>query len=572
MARQTLYRIYLYTVCVGLLVFVAFMWQQALAERFYLYVFHSPFTPPVFNTLQVRDDTANAIVALLVALAVGGFHYRLIRRDIQTNTEAAGGGVRATTLNASEFVAALLALFAGLITLQSARLSLTDTQAYDVARSLALTIVAGFVLALLQVERARTRPAAGEPLGAQRVHLYLVLTVALVADFYAWVLASGKTIAFLSSQGAADQLIGEWLGVVWVTGILLLYVRFARGDVTSLRRLVAQCFGFAFSVVWAAVGVWGAASVALGAALGVPADRLEPLAPSAPSTFIPYLLFGALAGTAYGWWLQREAPISRLGVERTRLVLLAILAFTLGIPFYVGLTLLAQTALLQPPLVDAAHWNEALWLAMWAVGGGLVVAGLAHAPLALLLRRRSAQWTEFAAREGFLLGGIAAGVLTAGVGVTFVLIRLTSGALDTVSGIGERLGTAFEKFWKALVVPGGGGCQATTSACSRGGGTSLLDPQAIALLVVVVVGVSITVAYYWRARRERLLPTYSLTVESKVSEGSGQRHHGRTRRLAVADAAHIERVVSELLSGSLSSEQAVEQLCDLTASTPALPR
>jgi hypothetical protein len=109
---------------------------------------------------------------------------------------------------------------------------------------------------------------------------------------------------------------------------------------------------------------------------------------------------------------------------------------------------------------------------------------------------------RYAARESYLLSGIALGILAAGIGVTFVLIELTSGALDAGSHLFSRLGAAIGKFWHYLTAPSGSTCS-PEKLCHVG--CSGLDPQAISLLVIVAVGAFVALMHYAFARSERLL-------------------------------------------------------------------
>jgi hypothetical protein len=177
----------------------------------------------------------------------------------------------------------------------------------------------------------------------------------------------------------------------------------------------------------------------------------------------------------------------------------------------------------------------------------LLAAGLVHPVFTVLLQRRSVQEGHFSAREGFLLGGIAAGLFTAGISVTFVLINLTNGALSAGSGLLSRLGTAINKFWNILFGPDPKGQCPNPTLCPPS--PSFLDAQTIALLVVVVVGAFIAVVYYWHARAEHLLPT-----SSPMSDSAGAK-----KQSPLAINTKISAILSELMAGRVSHEQAVSQ-------------
>src|SRR5689334_11053674 len=111
MAR-TLYRIYLYVVALVMLGFAGF----GLGSLLHTLLLNTPLRgqyEPVPAGADLVQTAVLASTALVVALALGGVHYWLIRRDIAADPDAATGPVRALMLNLAQAIAAIIALFSG---------------------------------------------------------------------------------------------------------------------------------------------------------------------------------------------------------------------------------------------------------------------------------------------------------------------------------------------------------------------------------------------------------------------------------------------------------------------------
>jgi hypothetical protein len=104
---RPLYRSYLYTVTLGMLIFAAVGLFLALDVLLQQTALRGSFAvPPTRNDVVQR--LTFGVVAWLIAAGLGGFHYSLIRRDMQADCKAGEGSVRAFFLNAAEAIAALV--------------------------------------------------------------------------------------------------------------------------------------------------------------------------------------------------------------------------------------------------------------------------------------------------------------------------------------------------------------------------------------------------------------------------------------------------------------------------------
>jgi hypothetical protein len=283
-------RIYLYLMCIALLSFVSYACFTLLDFTFNAGARYSPIT----GLDAMKFAVSLLIVALLVFFFVGGLHYWWIRRDMALDAEAATGSVRAILLNLVQGIAGAFALFAGLITFLQAS---TPVSQYAEFLATMLVAVVGFVL--LQVERGRTRAAAGVPIGAQRTQISLMLVVTLLTLFAAWMVAAMPLFAGRTAQ------IGDWVGLAWVAAFQVFYIVLARGDTASLRQLSALLLSFEVGLILTAVGVGTAADWLLRGLFDVPKGGIPPATP--PAIFVPLLIFGPIVMIGYARWLLSEA-------------------------------------------------------------------------------------------------------------------------------------------------------------------------------------------------------------------------------------------------------------------------
>lgn len=451
MAR-TLYRIYLYLVCVVLLGFSAYALSSLLSTLLLLTPLRGTYDN-VPDTRTVVQTTVLAVTAIVVSLGLGGVHFWLIRRDIAQDPDAARGVVRSLALNFVQMASAITGLVAGMAALGQ----VGQTQYGGVAYSAAAALAAGVIFALAQLERARSRPAPGAASVLQRLHLYGLQTILVLTATGTWATAAGNSIsAFFVSVGSLPSpcasvppggspvnpggpalpvpvcdypgyLAGNWLNMLFVVALLLLYIWLARDDLRSVLRQVTHGIGFVVGLGTIVYGLVLAVEYGLRGALGV--------APFTPDTFtsghdfVPALIFGAVVLCGYGATFLREARVSPLGPDGTRLTLLAISSIGLGLVFYAAIAILLQGALESVVPGGAAPDN-----ARWAFAIALFFGGAAHPVLAEALRRGSVAPAPTMPRRVLILAGLAAGALAAAIGGATALYLAITAALGSPVG------------------------------------------------------------------------------------------------------------------------------------------
>src|SRR5262249_39333107 len=179
---RALYRFYLYAVSIALLIFIATALGGLLATLL-------PFTPlrsssdSIPDRAQIVQSLALATVALVFAGPLVGLHYWLIRRDMRADPAAGASAMRAFFLNVTEGIGALLAIpLIGFVVIAN-RAQNPDTSVIGAA---AFAIPTLALVALLEMERQRTRVNTGAALVFQRLHLYGAQLMLLLFLIIAW--------------------------------------------------------------------------------------------------------------------------------------------------------------------------------------------------------------------------------------------------------------------------------------------------------------------------------------------------------------------------------------------------
>lgn len=534
--NRALYRLYLYVVAVVMLVFAAISLRSLLNTLLSETPLRDLYAAAPDSRAVVQSSVL-AATALLVALGIGGLHYWLIRRDLAGDPSAGGGAVRALALNFTQTTAALFAFFAGLTLLSSVG------QPYAFGRNgyLATLLVAAAVFALAQWERARTQAGPGAPLVLQRLHLYGVQTVILIAAIFTVMTAVETSIQVLLIQARAVPdpcagiftppgeppdlfvcniaagLLGKWLALVWVVGAWALYAWLARADRRSVLRQIAYYFGFVAGLASLIFGVDRAVEwllrAALGASGGLAVEYVDSYA------FAGIVLFGVLVMLFYARRLDRDSAGEARSAQTTQLTLLALGAVALGFPLYIGIVRLGHG------LVEAALRGDQLAAAGWASALALIVAGLAHPLLAYLLRARSVGDAPSGPHRAYIFAGLAAGALTAALSLATALYL-------TITGL---LGTPVSANWAA---------------------------DARYAVVTLLVGGFIGGIHLWRFLQLR---SVERAAGAQPAGGQVAATAGAAAGVSAGDGT-IEAVLDALLAGQVSREQAAAQLHALIAS------
>lgn len=458
-------------------------------------------------------------IGLLAALVVGAWPYTWIRQDRAETPEAATSLVRSVLLNLTQVLAALFALLGGALTLAVIGYDLIDigqaVSLRDIAGLLSTTVAALAVFGLVEYERERGRPISGGSRVMEQIHLYIVQAISILVVIFLLLISPRISPGF-----------GVWLLVApWGAGAWLLYRRLARDDVGSLLRLLAQLFGFGVGLACVVIGVYRLAYLALAHFL------VLSYAPGGDwfTQFIAPVLVGLLVTGSYGLWLARESRQNGSGRRGTMMGILALSAVVVGVPFYVGLVFLLQGITLA--LQKNVPGSHEVALSLYALGGALLLAGLAHVPLVSVLRLRGIKaMPPSDARQIYLLVGWALGLLAIALSAGAALngaAQVHPNLLDYLLNIPKALQTL-------LTVPQ---CVSTTHPLK------VCPPATYAAtyyLIPLLVGLFIVVIHYWRVRLENI-----------------QRPRSARSQSARVRAATI---LADLRAGRITREEAMTQL------------
>lgn len=538
MARQ-LYRVYLYVVSIALLIFGAVSVGVLLATLLSYTSLRGSFrSAPESNELVQR--LVFAIVAWLIAVLLGGLHYRLIRRDMTSHPAAASGGIRSFFLNMTEGLAALVAVSAVSNAFNALASRDPSGGVQDTTALFSMGIAALLVALMLEIERRRSVPAAGTPTVFQRLHLFGVpLIVLLMTAFMVWDSAMRTTVAavllrarvyspldpsacapFPSAKGSVIQgpcalpdVTFLWLAVLVMGGALALYATLARGDTRSLIRTVAHLGSAAFGLLFVLIGLDRGIELLLRAIFGATVGWGDIAHPwNAPYDFISPLTFGLLVCAAYGLWLRAERAYSPLGVEGTTRTMEAVAAAMLAVPFWWGIGRVLDTSFQWLGLGAGAGRTVP---EQWAASLALLLTGLAYIPLAirLFLQGESAG----APRRGFILALLAGGVVTGAAGLAVTLYTVVTAALNVPLNNWQQVARS---------------------------GTAAL-----------VVGVALAAIYGWIAMREH-------TIEPLFAHREAAAPTSTQPATGATDT--IEQVLDAYAAHTLSRNEATERIRDLT--------
>lgn len=525
---RTLYRIYLYLMCVVMLGFAATSLGTLLNTVFLETPLRGIYESPP-DSRSVVQSSVLALTALVVTLGIGGLHYWLIRRDLATDPSAGGEGVRALALNLVQAVAALVAFFAGLALLPNIGQTYYGGSAFE----LAMLLTAALVFALAQWERART-PTATQPARVfEGLHLYGVQTIVLIAAIGAITNAVETSIHVVlvnahavpnpcagfppQPPGApgcefATGLFGIWLALLWTAGAWLFYGWLARAERRSIFRQLAHFLGFLVGLGSVVYGVERAAEWLLRAGFHVSGGLAIEYVQG--HEFVAAVVFGALVLLLYARRLTLDSGATRLGAQGTQLTMLTLAALGLGIPFYLGIVQLGHG------LMEAVFNGDRLAGDGWAVALALLIAGLGHPLLAYLLREQSAGEAPIGPRRAYVFGGLAAGGLTAAISLAIALYLFITALIGSPVGADWAVSARYA-------------------------------------VVALLAGGFIAGVHLWRLLQQRavLFPVHPVPTPasgvSPVASGS------------------IEAVLDDLLAGRITREQAVERLRALLAA-PAM--
>lgn len=553
---RTLYRIYLYTVWILLLILAAVATAVFLGTLLNATPLNGPFGQhPSRETLTQQG--AFLIIAWLIAATLGGLHYWLIRRDIRDDPGAGRGPVRSLYLNYFEANAMLVAVPATAVALAS----LSSYQSGGEAALFASGVVAYAFFALLELERRRTVAASGTAIVLQRLHFYGVHLILLFVATRFWLDALKQSLtAVLIQVGQlpnscptdvvfngscyagysppAPHLIWLWVSALAVSLPIVLYAYLTRGDMHSNLRQVLHFVCYGYGVVWVLVAIDQLATLLFLAARGHSITALDVIT---QHDFISPAFFGVIVVALYALWLGRDALLGPMGAHTLGLTVLAVTAGILAIPFWAGCG-----KLLYDVVERYAAGGVTITTEEWASSAALIVTGIGYVPLAIRLRQRSRQDVRATPRRGLVLALLALGTLTTAVGLAVTLYAVLT------ASIGAPLHN-----WQETARSGG---------------------------VALVIGLALAGIYLQRAlaegifRRQRPVRVESESEAARTQPAmripagtadtiSGQTAQAPTPARDVPRDTTVEAVLDDLLTGKLTRDEAAAHIRELITSS-----
>jgi len=530
---RNLYRFYLYTVYIALLVFVAVITGRLLNALLSLTPLHGSYGH-VASQAEVVQALVFAVVTWLIAGVLGGLHYWLIHRDMRSNPSAGTSAIRSFFLNVTEAVA--IAIAAPLIGF-SVLSSLGFYSGTDAASPLSYALPALALFGLLEWERRRTEMQSRAALAFQRLHLYGVQIFLLSYVSFACFnvikplvdgVIFGGNVALEQCRSYTDivsdchnpNLLYLVASLLWFVALWIGYGWLVRDDQARLIRLILHGASFAYGVGFLLSGIFFAAQLLILPLFNTPAALVDIVGSGARYDFLSPLLLGVLVVVVYYRWLKRAAWKGMIDEDVLILTEVAIADVLAAASFWWGcgnlLYNLFQTLTPVPNAPDAKSWAAAL---------AFVVAGLGYIPLDLSLLRRNAREAATAGgpRRGTVLALLGGGILALAIG----------GATALYAWMTALLGSAIEN-WQIVVHTG---------------------------LATFIVGLFLVGIYLWFARREHLLGLrHKQQTTTAISPADETTHDVPASSTEVVAPTTIEGVLDELLAGKITRDEAAERI------------
>jgi hypothetical protein len=107
---HNLYRFYLYSVYIALLIFAAFAVGRLLNTVLIFTPLHGSDSNSLPSSAEVVQSIVFAAVSIAIAGALAGLHYWLIRRDMHSDPTGANSAIRSFFLNMTEAIGIALAV------------------------------------------------------------------------------------------------------------------------------------------------------------------------------------------------------------------------------------------------------------------------------------------------------------------------------------------------------------------------------------------------------------------------------------------------------------------------------
>lgn len=529
---RNLYRFYLYTVFIALLVFIVVITARLLSALFSLTPLHGSGGYAA-SQVEAVQALVFAVVTWVIAGGLAGVHYWLIHRDIQSNPSAGTSAIRSFFLNVTEAVAIVIA--APIIGFSV----LNDLGFYGgayAARPLAEALPVLALFGLLEWERRRTEFQSRAALAFQRLHLYGVQIFLLGYVSFACFnvikplvdgVIFGGNVAFEQCRSYASSisdcphpnLFYLVVSLLWFVALWIGYGWLVRDDRARLLRLFLHGASFAYGVGFLLAGIFFAAQLLILPLFNKAAALVDILGSGARYDFLSPLLLGLLVAAVYYRWLKRAGREGMIDEDTLILTEVAIADVLSAATFWWGcgtlLYNLFQTLTPIPNAPDAQSWAAAL---------AFVIAGLGYIPLDLSLLRRNA-------REASTAGGPRRGAVLALLGGSILALAI-GGATALYAWMTALLGSAITN-WQQVMHTG---------------------------LATFLVGLVVAGIYLWFARREHLLGMRHKQTATAVLPVEEAVENGPASSTEVVAPATIEGVLDELLAGKITRDEAAERI------------
>lgn len=520
---RNLYRFYLYSVFVAMLIFAAVGLGVFLQALFSLTGLRGQYEGVPASAVVTQAGVFFGVSWFIAAL-IGGLHYWLIRRDMR-NDPATGGGnaIRSFFLNVTELIAAPVAVGTG------ASIIGQFGQNFNVTYGLAVTLAALALVGALEWERKRGSASTPVGLFFQRFSVYgiqfILLILLLVYSTQAFnvlvdaLFFGGATYrAFACGDPATAGCQGPNVLVyvaaaLWVALFWVAYGFAGRKEVGSLLQRIAYFISFAIGVIFALYGVGQAITLVI---LNVSGAHVAASDVVQTYNFTASLFVGLLIMVVYTLWLRGATSLQAMPAVAWQTALSfeeAIVAGLMALAFYAGFAAVLLNLFESPVSIST-----------WAGPLASLITGAGYIAFDVHLYRRWKQHAPGAweARRAFVFMLLGTGVLSTAIGGAFALYTVISNAL----------GSPLDN-WQHLARAGA---------------------------AVVVVGMVILAVYFVLANRQKLLARTGKSgtqVEPSVASASP---------LAAAVASPtIEGVLDALIAGQLSRDEAAARIREIAA-------
>ena len=418
---HNLYRFYLYTVFIVLVIFAAVALGQLLSTLLLLVPFLRSSYENAPNSASITQSLVFALVSWAIAGLLGGLHYWLIRRDMGNDPAAGGSAIRSFFLNITEAIGISIAVpFVGFSVIGQ----LAYGQSYGIVSVLSFTLPTLLIVCVLELERRRTQATVGAALAFQRLHIYGVQLLFFIVLAFAWERNVNSLIdtLFFGGRGTREYCgnpancqnvnIGfVLLTLLWFVVFWLAYGWLTRTDTSKLLRFILHFASVAVGVGVLLTGLYRGVLLLLLPAFKISFELKDVTGPNAQYDFAPFLLLGMLVIGIYHLLLTGAAKcglIERgevLATETSIATILSSLLFWSGIAFllYSGLRAFHGASPESP---------------IWEANIAAIIVGLVYIPLDVLLWRRNvAEPKVYAgARRGFVLAVLGVGILACAIG------------------------------------------------------------------------------------------------------------------------------------------------------------